>query len=195
MNDFKPYPVLKYVVDLIKNTISDAKIEYASMSTATLKDGNDSLDLEQKFDTSGNFASIHINDPREIIYSEDLLSPLHVLHKGTEGELKAALQAATIIVNEVNVETHLIFQTIKDGFDQLSDSYEFVKIYEKEPTKIKCTFKFGKHFFALTTINETDKIMLTQKCAADLDPAVAKTIEADTLKVQNAVNAMYKGKK
>jgi hypothetical protein len=192
MNDFKPYPVLKFVVDLIKNTISDAKIEYASISTATLKDGNDTLHLEQKFDLNGNFAVIYINDPRDIIYSEDLLSPLHDLHKGAEGELKAALQTATIIVNDVDVETHLVFQTVKDGFDQLSNSYEFVKTIPKETTKVKSAFKFGKHLFALTVMNETNQISVTPEFPANFDPAIRKTIEADTLKVQNAVNAIYK---
>lgn len=191
MND-NPYPVLKYVVDLIKNAISDAKIEYTSISTATLKDGNDSLHLEQKFDPTGNLATIFINDPREIIYSEDLLSPLNVLHEGAKGELKTTLQSATIIVNDINVETHLILQTVKDGFDQLSNSYEFVKTYEKESTKVKSTFKFGKHIFALTVINESEQILLTAKFIADIDPAVRKTVEADIIKVQNAVNAIYK---
>lgn len=188
MNDFKPYPVLKYVVELIKNTISDIKIEYTSISAATLKDGNDTLHLEQKFDPSENFATLYINDPREIIYSEDLLSPLNELQNG----VKTPLQNVTIIVNDVDIETHLVFQTVKDAFDQLSNSYEFAKTVEKETTRIKSVFKFGKHVFALTVINETDQIFVTLKFTADIDPAVRKNIEIDTLKVQNAASAIYK---
>jgi hypothetical protein len=192
MNDFKPYAVLEYVVNLIKNTISDAKIEYGSIGTATLKDGNDTLYLEQKFDLSGNFATIFINDPREIIYSEDLLSPLHTLHEGAQEGLKAALQTATIIVNDLDVETQLVFQTVKDGFDQLSNSYEFVKPTKKETTKVTGSFKFGKHIFILTVINESDRIFVTPEFAAGFDPSIRKTIEGDASKVQNAVHAIYK---
>jgi hypothetical protein len=192
MNDIKPYAVLEYVVNLIKNTISDAKIEYASTSTAILKDGNDTLYLEQRFDSTGNFASIFINDPREIIYSEDLLEPLNTLYQGATGDLKAALQTATILVNEIDVETHLILQTVKDGFDQLSNSYEFIKITDNEISKVKCSFKFGKHQFELTVMNEADLILVEPEFSSSFDPAVKKTIAEDAFKVQNAVKAIYK---
>ncbi len=184
MNDTKPYPVLDYVVNLIKNTISDAKVEYTSIGTVTLKDGNDTIYLEQKFDSSESLATIFITDPKEIIYSEDLLVPLKNLAKGTDGPLKSALQDATIIVNDLDLETYLIFLSVKNEFDQLSNSYEFLQTVEKETTKVKSLFKFGKHPFGLNVVNEADQILLTTKFASTIDPGIKKTIEEDALKVQ-----------
>jgi hypothetical protein len=181
MNNIKPDAVLESVVNLIKNTISDAKIEYVSSSTATLKDGNDIIYLEQKSDNSGNSATIFIKDKQEIIFSEDLLDPLKDLD-----------QTATIIVNDLDVETYLIFQAVKDEFDQLSNSYEFVKATEKEVQKAKSTFKFGKHVFDLTVSNEQDQIVVAPEFSSSFDNTIKKTIEADALKVQNAMCAEFK---
>ncbi|SHF24272.1 hypothetical protein [Pedobacter caeni] len=181
MNNIKPDAVLESVVNLIKNTISDAKIEYASSSTATLKDGNDTIYLEQKSDNSGNSATIFIKDKQEIIFSEDLLDPLKDLD-----------QTATIIVNDLDVETYLIFQAVKDEFDQLSNSYEFVKATEKEVQKAKSTFKFGKHVFDLIVSNERDQIIVAPEFSSSFDSTIKKTIEADALKVQHAMCAEFK---
>jgi len=192
MNNFKPYPVLEYVIDVIKDVISGIKIEYVSTSVAILKDGNDTIHLEQVFDSSGDFATILIKDPKDIIFSEDLLPLLDKLHEDAEGELKAGLQTAVIIINNLNVETRLIFQAVKDGFDVISNSYEFVKTIEKDVTKVKSIFKFGSHLFNLTVINESESIFVTPEFSSKFDPAVRATIENDALKVQKAVYAILK---
>lgn len=192
MNMTKPYPVLEYVVDLIKNTISDAKIEYTSNSAATLKDGNDTIYLEQQSDSNGNSTTILINDKKEIIFSEDLLDPLKNLHEDAEGALKATLQTTTVIVNDLNVATYLIFQAVKDELDQLSNSYEFVKAIEKDVTKVKSTFKFGKHVFDLTVLNEPSAILVTPSFSSSFDETISKNIEKDIAKVQKAMQTAFK---
>lgn len=192
MNKITPLPVLEHVVNVIKNTISDIKVEYVTISTARLKDGNDSIHLEQLADSTGNFASILIQDPKEIIISEDLLPTLKSLHEGVDGNLKVELQNATIIVNDLDVDTQLIFQAVKDAFDQISNSYELIKTIQKETTKVKSTFKFGTHKFDLTVVNETAQVSMESEFASSFDPTIKKTIEADAAKVQKAVNAMFK---
>lgn len=192
MNNITPYPVLEYVVNVIKNAISDIKVEYTTAGAVNLKDGNDTIHLEQKFDSTGNFATILINDPRDIIISEDLLSVLENLHEGANGSLKTGLQNTTVIINDLDVETQIIFQGVKDAFDQISNSYEWVKTIEKENTKVKSTFKFGTHKFDLTLMNESDQIFVQAEFIASFDPAVRKTIEGDSFKVQNAIYAIFK---
>lgn len=192
MSDFKPHPVLEYIVNLIENTISGAKIEYTSTSIATLKDGNDTIYFEQKSDSTGNAATIRIKDPKEIIYSEDLMNPLNDLQENAKGELKLTLQSTTIIINDLDVATNLIFQAVKDEFDQLSNSYEFVKTIEKEITKVKSKFKFGKHLFDLTVTNEPTQVIVTPEFPSPFDAVVKKTIEEDVLKVQNAMCIAFK---
>lgn len=181
MNNITPLPVLEHVVNVIKNTISDIKVEYVTINTAHLKDGNDSIHLEQLADSTGSFASIRIQDPKEIIISEDLLPTLKSLHEDT-----------TIIINDLDVDTQLIFQAVKDAFDQISNSYELIKTIKKETTEVKSTFKFGTHKFDLTVVNQTDHIAIESEFASSFDPTIRKTIEADAAKVQKAVNAIFK---
>lgn len=181
MNNITPLPVLEHVVNVIKDTISDIKVEYVTISTAHLKDGNDSIHLEQLADSTGKFASIRIQDPKEIIISEDLLPTLKSLHEDT-----------TIIINDLYVDTQLIFQAVKDAFDQISNSYELIKTIQKETTKVKSTFKFGTHKFDLTVVNETAHVSIESEFASSFDPTIKKTIEADAAKVQKAVNAIFK---
>ncbi|MES2456183.1 MAG: hypothetical protein V4594_11595 [Bacteroidota bacterium] len=192
MDNLKPYPVLEYVVNVIKDVISGIRIEYTSSSVAILKDGNDTIHLEQFLENNESFATIRINDPKDIIYSEDLLPTLEKLHEGVAGGLKADLQRAVIIINNLDVETQLIFQAVKDGFDVISNSYEFVKTIEKDVTKVKSTFKFGSHLFELTVINEPGSILVQPEFSSKIDPAVRTTIESDAGKVQKAVYAMLK---
>lgn len=192
MNNITPYPILEHVVNVIKNTISDIKVEYVTVSTVQLKDGNDAIHLEQKIDSSSNFATILIKDPKEIIFSEDLLPTLQNLHEGAKGDLKVALQTTTVIINNLDVETQLVFQSVKDAFDQISNSYELLKIIEKETTKVKTTFKFGTHKFDLTVINEKDQILIEPEFASSFDPTIKKTIETDSSRVQKAVQAILK---
>ncbi|WP_316751951.1 hypothetical protein [Pedobacter gandavensis] len=192
MSDFKPYPVLEYTVNLIEKTISGAKIEYASASLATLKDGNDTIDLELDFDSTGKLITIIIKDPKEIIYSEDLMGPLNNLEENAKGEIKAALKGVTVIVNGLDVATNMIFQEVKDELDQVSNSYEFIRSIERKGTKAKSRFKFGKHLFELTVINEPTQVIVTAEFPEPFDATIRKTIEADVLKVQSAVCAEFK---
>ncbi|MBC8986989.1 hypothetical protein H9X96_14535 [Pedobacter sp. N36a] len=191
MSNITPNPVLEHVVNVIKNVISDIKIEYTSTNVANLKDGNAPILLEQHLDESGKLA-IFIKDPKDIIFSEDLLPELNSLDEGVKGALKAELKAATIIINDLNVATQIIFQSAKDAFDQISNSYEFAKNIEKDITKVKSTFKFGSNVFDLTILNEPELISITPEFAASFNPAIKKTVEDDAQKVQNAVNAMFK---
>ncbi|ALL05433.1 hypothetical protein AQ505_07980 [Pedobacter sp. PACM 27299] len=191
MSNITPNPVLEHVVNVIKNVISDIKIEYTSTNVANLKDGNAPIYLEQHLDESGKLA-IFIKDPKDIIFSEDLLPELNSLDEGVKGALKSELQAATIIINDLNVATQIIFQSAKDAFDQISNSYEFAKNMEKDITKVKSTFKFGSNVFDLTILNEPELISITPEFAASFNPAIKKTVEDDARKVQNALNAMFK---
>jgi len=188
------YPVLEYIVNLLKNSIADAKVEKQSNTVSVVKDGNDIIRLEQLFDNNGNSTGIAITDKKDIIYSEDLLETLDSIHENAKGdaELKAALKNAIIIINDLDVETQLIFQSVKDCFDQLSNSYEFVRITKKGVNKLQAQFKFGKHSFDLSLVNEATEIFVSAEFAAAVDAPVKKTIEADISKVQNAVNKIFK---
>jgi len=188
------YPVLEYIVNLLKNSIADAKVEKKSNTVSVVKDGNDIIRLEQLFDNNGNSTGIAITDKKDIIYSEDLLETLDSIHENAKGdaELKAALKNAIIIINDLDVETQLIFQSVKDCFDQLSNSYEFVRITKKGVNKLQAQFKFGKHSFDLSLVNEATEIFVSAEFAAAVDAPVKKTIEADISKVQNAVNKIFK---
>ena len=188
------YPVLEYIVNLLKNSIADAKVEKQSNTVSVVKDGNDIIRLEQLFDNNGNSTGIAITDKKDIIFSEDLFETLDKIDESAKGDatLKAALKNAIIIINDLDVETQLIFQSVKDCFDQLSNSYEFVKINKKEVNKLKAQFKFGKHSFDLSVVNEANEIFVTADFAAAVDAPVRKTIEADILKVQNAINKIFK---
>lgn len=180
MNNITPYPVLEHIVGLIKNAVSDIKIEFTSPGVANLKDGNDSIHLEQRFDTTGNFATVFIKDPREIIFSEDLLPVLK------------DLKTATIVINDLDIETIMILEATKDVFDEISISYEFVKATEKDITKVKSAFKFGSHRFEVMIKNESDAIYLTPEFPSTIDAVIKKNIEADASKAQNALTAAFK---
>ncbi|WP_316822618.1 hypothetical protein [Pedobacter gandavensis] len=192
MNNITPHPVLGHVVNIIKNVISDIKIDYTSESTVNLKDGNAFIILEQQLDSDNNSAIILIQDPKDIIFSEDLLPDLKHLHDGTKGELKTALQNATVIINDLNVATQIIFQSAKDAFDQISNSYELIRIIEKAPTRIKSRFKFGSNLFELTILDEEDKISINAEFEPSFNEAIKKTITEDTLKVQDSLNSIFK---
>ncbi|WP_316839796.1 hypothetical protein [Pedobacter gandavensis] len=192
MNNITPHPVLEHVVNIIKNVISDIKIDYTSESTANLKDGNAFIILEQVFDSSKNSATILIKDPKDIIFSEDLLPDLKHLHDGTTGAFKTELQNATVIINDLDVATQIIFESAKDAFDQISNSYELVKTIEKEISKVKSTFKFGSNVFNLTIADGEDLICITPEFAPSYNAAIQKTIEDDALKVQNSLNSIFK---
>jgi hypothetical protein len=192
MSNITPFPVLAHIVSIIKNAISDLKIEYTTTATAILKDGNDSIYLDQRFDSSGKLATVLINDQRDIIFSEDLLPVLKNLHQGVKSGLKSELQTATIVINDLDIETRLVLETAKDAFDQLSSSYEFVKTTKKELIKVKSEFKFENHCFEVIIINEADKIVVESEFSSTIDPVIKKIIEADTFKVQQALYGIFK---
>lgn len=193
MSNITPLPVLAHVVSIIKNAISDLKIQYISSETANLKDGNDNIDLEQEFDSSNNFATIFINDPKDIMFSEDLLPVLKDdLSKGAKGELKSALETATVVINGLDVETRLILETAKDAFDQLSSSYEFVRTTENKLTKVKARFKFENHLFEVIISNETAQILVEPDFSSAVDLTIQKIIAADAAKVQLALQSIFK---
>ncbi|RBQ11373.1 hypothetical protein [Pedobacter miscanthi] len=171
---------LELVVGIIKDTISDIKIENTSANTVTLKDGNATIQLTQREGENADLETVVIVDPKDIIYSEDLLPELN------------DLTSVTVIINGLDIETHLVFQAVRDCFDQISNSYEFLKIFEKDVNTIKSGFKFGSNAFVLTVVNEKDQILISTEFAASFDAAIRKTVEADALKVQTAVHKMIK---
>lgn len=194
MSEIKQYPVLEYIVSVLKNAIADSKVETPSQGVAVVKDGNDTIQLEQLTDETGKSTQIVISDRKLIVISEDLLEPLQTIHETVKGneDLKAALKATTIIINGLSIETELIFQSVKDCFDELSDSYEVLKTIGKEATKLKISLKFGSNPFDLIIVNEPAAISVSPSFTKALDAGVTKAIESDVLKVQNAVNKMYK---
>ena len=194
MNENKQYSVLKHVVNLIKNAIGDSKVEEKSTNISIVKDGNDSIHIEQLFDSTGNIATIVITDKKEILYSEDLLEPLQDIHEtaGSDAKLKEALQAATIIVNDLSIETEFVLQAVKDSFNELNDSYEFVKTTGKKTREFSSLFKFGDNKFGLRVINEPAKVVIEKEYDKAVTAAVQKIIEADIIKIEQTLNKIFK---
>lgn len=190
MSATEKYPALDYIVKTLKNAIADAKVENTLANEYLIKDGNDEIVLKQ------DGLKILITDSRRIIYSEDLLETLQQIHmhRDVKGnlELKAALETITIIINDLDIETELIFQAVKDFLDQLSNSYEFLQVVDSNITKIGVGFKFGKHIFRLNITNELQQISLEPRFTASFDAAIQNTINADIQKVQLAINKMFK---
>lgn len=194
MSEREKYPVLDHIVNTLKNAIADAKVENPSPNEFIIKDGNDEILLKQM--PNEVVTTVFITDNRRIIYSEDLLETLQQIHmhkdvKGNQ-ELKNALEKTTIIINDLNIETELIFQAIKDFLDQLSNSYEFIQTVENNITKIGAGFKFGKHIFRVNITNEPEKISIEPRFSASFDSSIQQTITIDINKVQVAVNKMFK---
>ncbi len=194
MSEIQKYPVLNHIVKTLQNAIADSKLESILPNEYLLKDGNDEILLKEVKD--GASSTVFITDKRRIIYSEDLLETLQQIHmhrdvRGNK-ELKEALEQASIIINDLNIETDLVFQAIKDFLDQLSNSYEFIQTVENNVTKIGAGFKFGKHIFRLNINNDTEQITIEPRFAASFDATVQDTIIADVSKVEKAVNKMFK---
>ena len=195
MNEREEYPALAYIVKTLTKAIADSKVEQKSANEFTVKDGNDTIDLKQAPNTATNSDDIIITDKRNIIFSEDLLETLQDIHTTVKGNdtLKRALEKATIIINGLNIETDFVFQAIKDFFDQVSNSYEFVQTVETNVTKIGAGFKFGKHIFRVNISNDPEQISIEPRFTASFDAGIQKTITEDVAKVQQAVNKMFKG--
>lgn len=194
MNEREEYPALAYIVKTLTKAIADSKVEQKSANEYTVKDGNDTIDLKQVANAASNTEDIIITDKRNIIFSEDLLETLQDIHTTVKGNdtLKAALQGSTIIINGLDIETDFVFQAIKDFFDQVSNSYEFVQTVETNVTKIGAGFKFGKHIFRVNITNDPGQISIEPRFTASFDAGIQKTITEDVTKVQQAVNKMFK---
>ncbi|TDG36511.1 hypothetical protein EZJ43_08320 [Pedobacter changchengzhani] len=194
MSGIENHPVLDHIVNTLKNAIADSKVESLSPTEYTVKDGNDEIHLKQETNKDENAVTILITDKRRIIYSEDLLEVLQDMHKDAKisKALKTDLEATTIIINELNIETELVFQAIKDLLDQVSNSYEFIQTVETKITKIGAGFKFGKHIFRININNEPNEITIEPRFTASFDAGIQKTITADIVKVEQAVNKMFK---
>jgi len=193
MSEIKQHAVLTYISEKIKSAIADAKLDKQSETIAVIKDGNDQIQLEQLADASGNI-TIQITDRKEILYSEDLLEPLQNIEEGTESqkELYGALSSTTIVVNGLSIETDFVFQAVKDCFDTLSSSYQFVKTLSKRVNGLTISFQFGDHKFQLVVVNDPDQVIITCDVDEVKDAKVKKTIESDVAKVQQALNKMFK---
>lgn len=190
MSETEKYPALDHIIKTLKNAIADAKIENPAPNEYLFKDGNDEIILKQ------DGSKVLITDSRRIIYSEDLLETLQQMHMHRDvksnAALKTVLEETTIIINELSIETELIFQAVKDFLDQVSNSYEFLQIVDSNITKLGVGFKFGKHIFRLNITNEDEQIVLEPRFTASFDAGIQKTIDADIQKVQAAVNKMFK---
>lgn len=193
MSEIKQHAVLTYISEKIKSAIADAKLDKQSETIAVIKDGNDQIQLEQLADASGNI-TIQITDRKEILYSEDLLEPLQNIEEGTESQkdLYGALSSTTIVVNGLSIETDFVFQAVKDCFDTLSSSYQFVKTLSKRVNGLTISFQFGDHKFQLVVVNDPDQVIITCDVDEVKDAKVKKTIESDVAKVQQALNKMFK---
>jgi hypothetical protein len=194
MSDIKQHAVLTYISEKIKSAIADAKLEKPSESVSVIKDGNDQIHLEQLSGGAGNGITIQITDKKEILYSEDLLETLQNIEEGTESqkELYGALSSTTIVVNGLSIETDFVFQAVKDCFDTLSTSYQFVKTLSKRINGLTMSFQFGDHKFQLVVVNDPDTIIITCNLDEVKDAKVKKAIESDVIKVQQALNKMFK---
>jgi hypothetical protein len=193
MSEIKQHAVLTYISEKIKSAIADAKLEKQSETVAVIKDGNDQIHLEQVSDGSDN-VTIQITDKKEILYSEDLLETLQNIEEGTESqkELYGALSATTVVVNGLSIETDFVFQAVKDCFDTLSSSYQFIKTLSKRINGLTISFQFGDHKFQLVVVNDPESIVITSDVDEVKDAKVKKTIESDVAKVQQALNKMFK---
>ncbi|MHA4894668.1 hypothetical protein ACXZ1K_07955 [Pedobacter sp. PWIIR3] len=192
MEGITPKELLKLVVDIIKDAVCDIHIDYVSEHVAVLKDGNDSIHLEQKNDENGSSSSVFINDPREIIVSEDLLPALTALQHGLPGRTTARPKDASIVLNGLDVETYQILDAAKDAYDELNNSYQYEATLKKLHNEVTCSFKFGDHDFQITLVNQNDAIAITAETSAITAKGIADIIKNDTAKVQVALEAIYK---
>ena len=194
MSEIKQHQVLAYISEKIKSAIADAKLEKQSDTVSVIKDGNDQIHLEQHTAESGSGITIQITDKKEILYSEDLLETLQNIEEGTESqkELYGALSSTTVVVNGLSIETDFVFQAVKDCFDTLSSSYQFVKTISKRVNGLTISFQFGDHKFQLTVVNDPESVILNCELDTVKDAKVKKTIEGDVVKVQQALNKLFK---
>jgi hypothetical protein len=194
MSDIKQSPVLKFISDKIKTAIADAVLEKISATESIIKDGNDTIQLEEVAGEAAKTTSILITDKKEILYSEDLLEEMQDVYLETESgtSLHEALKATSIVVNNLSIETKFVFQAVKDCFDTLSNSYEYMLTTEKNINNITLVFKFGETKFKAIIANEPTVITIGTAYGSTITPKVKETIEADVVKVQKALNKLFK---
>ena len=121
MSKSEKHPVLNHIVNTLQTAIADSKVENPSSNEFIIKDGNDEIHLIEVQSADKNSVTVLITDKRRIIFSEDLLETLQDIHEQVKGnpELKTALEKASIIINELNIETEFVFQAIKDFFPKI----------------------------------------------------------------------------
>jgi len=194
MSEIEQYPVLDHIVNVLKKAIVDSNVEKISQSISNIKDGNSIIKLEQRFDKSGKLPEIYITDVNEILFSEDLLVKLKTIHTtaALSISLERALQALYIVVNDLSLETGFILQDVKEALDTLSQSYEFIKLKDKQPEGFTAGFKFGNHTFDIVLVNLPGLIQIDGDLKAILDKKVVKTIKEDLEKITNILNDIYK---
>jgi len=184
MAEDKDYQVLELLVSVLKESIADSKVEKESENSSILKDGNDVIRLKQEFD--GETAVILITDKKNIIYSEDLLETLLRIEKNEA--------PASFVINDLTVQTEVILYAVRDFFDAVSSSYEYVGALERVGHKAKVRMKFGDHPFDAIIFNESSKVSLSTVFNPALAESIRATIEADAQKVQDGVNKQFKAK-
>ncbi|MCD0489448.1 hypothetical protein LPB86_14490 [Pedobacter sp. MC2016-14] len=192
MSQIEQYPVLEYTVNLLSKAIVDSKTEKKSESVSVIKDGNSIIQLEHV--AEGDNVTLMISDKNEILLSEDLLEELQDISApaSASAELKAALQSLVIVVNELTIETKFIFQAVKESFDTLSTSYEFIKTTAKHANGFSANFKFGDHKFEVVVVNGAGEVTVEANCDGVKDQKVAETIKGDVAKVASALNKLFK---
>jgi hypothetical protein len=106
--------------------------------------------------------------------------------------LYGVLSSTIVVVNGLSIETDFVFQAVKDCFDTLSSSYQFVKTISKRINGLTISFQFGDHKFQLVVVNDPEDVIVTCDLSEVKDAKVKKTIESDVTKVQQALNKMFK---
>ncbi|RZK25481.1 MAG: hypothetical protein EOO43_05410 [Flavobacterium sp.] len=193
MSEIKQSPVLEFIIEKIKGEIADAKVEKQSEKKSVLKDGNDSILLEETAGLDDHKVSVLITDKKEILYSEDLLEILQDIHLEARPDtsIYESLKSTNIIVNGLSIETKFIFQAVKEFFDTLSNSYQFLKTVEKSTNQLTMEFQFGDTKFHLLVSNG-EHITVNAKYDESVNAKIKTTIADDVIKVQQALNKMFK---
>jgi hypothetical protein len=194
MSEIKQHAILEYVVDVLQNAISGSRVKQMSTNESAVLDGNAAIQIKQCPESDGNTTAIIITDKKEILYSEDLLETMYKIHEDVnfDTELKAALSATNIVINNLNVEAELIFYAVRDLFYELSSSYEFVKFIERDIQRMKFNMNFGDHIFQLSIINESGSVAIDAEFGDAVAPAVKEAINADISKVIKQINNQFK---
>ena len=195
MSEIKPYAVQEYVVDVLLKAIIGSRVKQIAPGETAVIDGNASITVKQSAESDGDIAEILIKDQKEILYSEELLEVVYKIHEGVKQDagLKAALSAANIIVNGLNIEAELIFHAVRDQFYDLSGSYEFLKFIERNVQQMKFSMNFGEELkFELIVLNSPDSLSIEAVIPESVAPAIKAVINKDVEKVRLEVAKQFK---